>query len=588
LDEEFFPFTFQGRSSTNPLTNTTVLSSVDLVQDLPGLLQGVLPTRALPSFIHEATHHWCFLSPVGQAITLLALRARRRAILNGIAMAQGQIRPYARDEVLDPAIRVEAFTELNRPLAEGLALFAEFDARPGTAEIISPVMTLVGRLFGRDRAAAAEDLLGPALRDLLSEVRHSRFLMKRKANVFASPLSCHGEGYLPGYLFVKNLWDTVVRRCGRLWDTDLFLNYTYMWIYGDLGLVATLLQPADSPTHAARDIGNYFARRLGTFSRADHESHLDVIERNWATWRPSSQGWEPGRWPNLATDPELGAHGGSLLESALEELDKAVDERVDPRVDRLAAIDFASFVQRGVIRVGTAFVRVRVNESGWTHVRTVDDRPLLAGHWEGWDTELAAEEGEGIVSAYANPQLGWTYAVLVSLHGRLAHLHISAGSDREGGEQDLAEFRLTASIADELDPEMRRFLSEALREDDWGALDLGFHVDTARQWADDYYCTRSFPRTPDALLEPALIAARDRGLVGILGEVSLVRTLAWLGLRWRDRDRAELEVDFERDRTALGATSTFVKAIELIDERTQATLGDQLIGISETHAIPRV
>jgi hypothetical protein len=210
-DEQYFPFGLEGRSSTNPLTNTTVLSSVDLVEDLPSLLQGALPARALPAFIHEATHHWCFLSAVGQALTLLALRARRRAILNGIAMARGQIRPFARDEVLDAAIRVDVFMELHRALAEGLALFAEFDAQPGSAEIISPVMLLVGRVFCRDRASTAEDLLGPAVCDLLAATRQSQYLMKRKANVFVSPLTCDGAAYLPGYLFVKNLWDTLFR-----------------------------------------------------------------------------------------------------------------------------------------------------------------------------------------------------------------------------------------------------------------------------------------------------------------------------------------------------------------------------------------
>jgi hypothetical protein len=171
--------------------------------------------------------------------------------------------------------------------------------------------------------------------------------------------------------------------------------------------------------------------------------------------------------------------------------------------------------------------------------------------------------------------------VLVSLHGRVAHLHLSSGSDRDRGAEDLADFRLAASIADELDPELRRFLANALAEDDWGAYDLRLVVNTARGWANDYYCTRAFARTPDALLGPALSAARDRGLLGILGEVPLVRTLAWLGLRWRYRDRVELQSDFDRDRIALGVTSTLDEALALIDDRAEAALGDQLVALSD-------
>jgi hypothetical protein len=183
-----------------------------------------------------------------------------------------------------------------------------------------------------------------------------------------------------------------------------------MWIYCDLGLVAKLLHPASSPARAAEDIGEYFATRLWAFSRADHERHLDVIERDWVGWDSSIPGWDATGWPNLATDSDLMAEGGALLQTAADELSVAAEEKVDPPFDRLALIDYASFAQRGVVRVGTATVDVRVHESGWTAVRTVDGRPLFGGHWAGWDPALAGQNGEGTVTAYANPTLGWTFA----------------------------------------------------------------------------------------------------------------------------------------------------------------------------------
>jgi hypothetical protein len=70
------------RSLTDYITNQTVLSSTELKDALPRLLQPEesLPLSILPTFLHEATHHWCFSSQVGTTLSLLALRGRLRAL----------------------------------------------------------------------------------------------------------------------------------------------------------------------------------------------------------------------------------------------------------------------------------------------------------------------------------------------------------------------------------------------------------------------------------------------------------------------------------------------------------------------------
>src|SRR4051812_22619938 len=65
-----------GRSFTNLLTNTTVLPAIRARSDLGAVVKGSLPRDSLLPFLHEATHNWCFLTPVGTALATLAARAR--------------------------------------------------------------------------------------------------------------------------------------------------------------------------------------------------------------------------------------------------------------------------------------------------------------------------------------------------------------------------------------------------------------------------------------------------------------------------------------------------------------------------------
>src|SRR5437879_12139926 len=75
------------RSFIDPVSNVTLLSSVDLEAHLGSLIELDLPRSCLPAFLHEATHHWSFFSPVGVAMALLKLRARRRAALGALGEA---------------------------------------------------------------------------------------------------------------------------------------------------------------------------------------------------------------------------------------------------------------------------------------------------------------------------------------------------------------------------------------------------------------------------------------------------------------------------------------------------------------------
>src|SRR5215813_1003714 len=117
---------------TDLVSNHTVFKDQEYYR---ALLQGQdLPVHTFSSFIHEATHHWCFISPVGTALSLLYLSVARKALrwLNTNDYSQFQ-------EALDDLCAFEVAVNWLRPLNEGLAQFAEYDVLPPeSGRLISP------------------------------------------------------------------------------------------------------------------------------------------------------------------------------------------------------------------------------------------------------------------------------------------------------------------------------------------------------------------------------------------------------------------------------------------------------------------
>ena len=113
-----------GRNFTSPFTNLTWFSEIDPAAFVAGVQRAGLPIAALPAFLHEATHHWCFNFTAGTAAALLYRRALRDAVPPDSA---GGVSGPAALRLTCSMMRVEAFLAVQQPLAEGLALFAEFD-----------------------------------------------------------------------------------------------------------------------------------------------------------------------------------------------------------------------------------------------------------------------------------------------------------------------------------------------------------------------------------------------------------------------------------------------------------------------------
>jgi hypothetical protein len=270
-------------SWTDPVTNYTLLPPTGPF-DFRSLLQRELYNFKLwPTFLHEATHHWCFSSPVGTALALIKLRALRQAHL--LPLHHHGDRDRLLDAIADDLMRYEAAIDILRPLAEGLALFAEFDATPGHAETLSPLMHTFTTLMAANLAPKNTDVLDTT-RQLLSDMRSE--LLPRKANLLARPFSYDGGGYLPGYLAIKVIWRWMTQHRGHniAFDTDFFLNYIRAYFYDDLELVAILLNDEDQDVVATEAIGLHINDRIVKLFKSDFADQMEAYDKLWAEKRP--------------------------------------------------------------------------------------------------------------------------------------------------------------------------------------------------------------------------------------------------------------------------------------------------------------
>src|SRR5277367_673352 len=268
------------RSWTDLATNIVMLSDVHIERDLHQLTGlGTAPRSLLPAFLHEATHHWCFLSPVGFLLAALELRARRRAV-ELLSETDTERRDKLMVGICEDLIRTETAQAFLRPIAEGLALFAEFDAMSNPkSSVMSLPLELASWIFGDPSFSGSRLGLTPILIDMLRWLRLDNRCIQRKVGVFGYPLAYEGGGYLPGYLSVRSLWLEAAARHSRLLnETDLALMYIRSFFFDDAGLVARLLDPSTRGSASATTIANHFSERVASFVSALQPSDFSAYE----------------------------------------------------------------------------------------------------------------------------------------------------------------------------------------------------------------------------------------------------------------------------------------------------------------------
>lgn len=252
-----------GQSFTNAITNAALFARFNTIEYLRWLsARDKSVNEALPQFLHEFTHHWCFDSIVGSAIAMVRMRAQRHAMVHAQAH---------RAQILGDVVRARAAEIVLRPLAEGLALFAEFDIVPGQGRVLSRTSMAAAICFGipiPEGKYGSYTSAEMSLMVLLQTTRRRPDFLKRKIGVYAMPYE-YEHGYLSGYLSVKALWVALARRAAVLSDRDSFLAFLRSWIYDDPVLAMAIVSensgdPAQPIEAIAQRVYDRFASLINT------------------------------------------------------------------------------------------------------------------------------------------------------------------------------------------------------------------------------------------------------------------------------------------------------------------------------------
>lgn len=176
------------RSWTETIGNTVLYSGLDSTAYLNWLSERPLADdHLLSTFLHEYTHKWTFNSLVGNALAHVELRiaAFTRWFPDGRSV-------WARDYA---AFR--CLSAFYRPLAEGLAQFAEFDLQVAKTDFkLGTPVTAANLCFAGEGQTAASFSF--------ARLRHAAGLLERKGSLYLHDFEVR-EGYL-------RLWLTAIFR----------------------------------------------------------------------------------------------------------------------------------------------------------------------------------------------------------------------------------------------------------------------------------------------------------------------------------------------------------------------------------------
>ena len=343
------------RSSVDLFGNTTEIPSLNNVEVFAELLENRrYPTFAMASFLHETTHHWCFDSPVCSALALTRLRAYHYQSIKASGAAWDHLSGYRTVE------------RLLHPIAEGMALFAEFDLLTTPSSTISSTVTATAVLFFRNTRATTGPV--PFHRVMNDFRRGNHALAVRKSSILTSPLSADGDGYLLGYLAVKSAWRTCAKRCPSLADADLFLMFLRSYLFADHGLVNLLLPGSGKPLdHSA--IISHIRKRFQVLPSLDLAHLIDRFIDDTESFAPSTsnpQGGESTPWD----PPSVVERGRRVLAQEIGQASGGLDLGSE-----FSGLAYYFYATRTVMNIGCLDVLVQTRGST---VRVVSGNMLIA------------------------------------------------------------------------------------------------------------------------------------------------------------------------------------------------------------------
>jgi hypothetical protein len=504
------------RAWTDLITNSTLLSGVDVAESLSGLLGwGRFPKRALSAFLHESIHHWCFLSPLGSALSLLQLRAFRRAFAQMIGEGDADLFDVLRD-----VIKVETAIAFLRPLAEGLALFAEFDVTPSPdLTMFSTPMQWTYFLFTRPTKDELQTQTAFSLYKLLWDLRLSEAYIRHKANLLIQPISCDAGGYLPGYIGIKQLWAFAVSRSEQFVEADFFLSFIQNYVYNDYGFVSILLDDTLEDLAASNAVATYFQQRMGDFAQLDLPSEAAKFKAYIESLR---HGEHPPDTFRINTTLEAHQAGNSCLDAFVEDLQGS--DAPESLTDVLKALHALVIAQRDIMCLGSAEVSVKLPSAGWLEAWIGEDMLIDGAVLPG----IEVQAGPASLDIYVSLS-GWYRVACISASGRVLMLQFFGDIDDATRRQ--FQGYVTDRQRTDANSEAERSLLEAFLMQSAVSPILTHIREFLRSGPTQYYLNLALLHAPETSLGLYLDMMSDNGLLPLLdGDVSLLRALALASL----------------------------------------------------------
>jgi hypothetical protein len=312
-------------------------------------------------------HHWCFDSPVGLALALLQMRARRTAV-----STLSSVDDAGRYAVAQDIARVTCFLEFIRPVLEGLALFAEHDLTVGQSEIISRPALLTGFMFaGRQSDPAMYLELAPAI---IQSARLAPAHIRRKANLLVQPFCGTSDGYLAGYLYIRLLYRIALERCEAYLDADFFVHALRCWLFDDWDLVDLLLEGATDYEQWCKQAVLYCQKRINEFLEVTADDLARFEKRGVSADADLFEYRGPHLHMRFYSHPVL--QGGTKAKSKLKSLLDGLF-REEPSIDvlrKMFATDLELLGLRTTLTLGHGGFDARVSSGRMLQIWT-DDFP---------------------------------------------------------------------------------------------------------------------------------------------------------------------------------------------------------------------
>ena len=285
----------RARLSMSPALNAVDASGLRDFLRTRDLTASRLPEHLWHPVVHEFTHHWEFFGPVGTALNILYLKQCQwvvEATRNEAPVEE--LLAHTRNALFVNNVVLACL----KPIAEGLAIFAEHDLEPSSAPVESTVLHWSRILFTKQSGLAgasereAERQLDERMKLFLRSARLSVQGVDRKADLLAERFDEAAarldtendawECYLGGYLYLRSLQRAKLVQDSRLFSGCLLIMLVKTLLFNDYALVDVLLESLDGShrhTDVASRITNVIAHRLRELLAGDISAMLDEITR---------------------------------------------------------------------------------------------------------------------------------------------------------------------------------------------------------------------------------------------------------------------------------------------------------------------